>query len=83
MTATQFDPLWNRAFVLLCVLQFLGYAQHFVLQPTILIYATVGLVIASFAGTSMRLQPLVRADANPTVMISRLLITVGNRPRLK
>jgi hypothetical protein len=29
MTATQSDPLWTRAFVLLCIVQFLGYAQPF------------------------------------------------------
>lgn len=40
MTATQSEPPWTRAFVLLCVVQFLGYAQHFVLQPTIPIYVT-------------------------------------------
>ena len=38
MTATHSEPLWTRAFVLLCVVQFLGYAQHLVLQPTIPIY---------------------------------------------
>jgi hypothetical protein len=59
MTATESEPLWTRAFVLLCAVQFLGYAQHFVLQPTIPIYVThlgasplvVGLVMASFAAT--------------------------------
>ena len=59
MTATHPEPLWTRAFVLLCVVQFLGYAQHFILQPTIPIYVTqlgaspflVGLVMASFAAT--------------------------------
>jgi hypothetical protein len=57
MTATHSEPLWTRAFVLLCVVQFLGYAQHFVLQPTIPIYVTqlgaspfvVGLAMACFA----------------------------------
>jgi len=66
MTATHSDPLWTRAFVLLFIVQFLGYAQHFVLQPTIPIYVTqlgaspfvVGLVMASFAATSMVLRPL-------------------------
>lgn len=86
MTATQLEPLWTRAFVLLCVVQFLGYAQHFVLQPTIPIYVTqlgaspfvVGLVMASFAATSMVLRPLVGywSDrwSEAGVMISGLLI---------
>jgi len=67
MTPTQFSL--DGAFVMLCIVQFLGYAQHFVLQPTIPIYVThlgaspfvVSLVMASFAGTSMLLQPLVGA----------------------
>jgi len=69
MTATQSDSLWTRAFVMLCIVQFLGYAQHFVLQPTIPIYVThlgaspfvVGLMMASFAAISMLLRPLVAA----------------------
>ena len=79
-------PLWTRAFVLLCIVQFLGYAQHFVLQPTLPIYVThlgatpfvVGLVMASFAATSMILRPLVGywSDrwSEAGVMISGLLI---------
>lgn len=86
MTATHSEPLWTRAFVLLCIVQFLGYAQHFVLQPTIPIYVThlgaspfvVGLVMASFAATSMVLRPLVGywSDrwSEAGVMISGLLI---------
>ena len=86
MTATHSEPLWTRAFVLLCVVQFLGYAQHFVLQPTIPIYVTqlgaspfvVGLVMACFAATSMVLRPLVGywSDhwSEAGVMISGLLI---------
>jgi MFS family permease len=61
------DALWTRAFVLLCLVQFLGYAQHSILQPTLPIYIThlggtpfvVGLVMAAFAVTSMLLRPLV------------------------
>ncbi|MSP38246.1 MAG: MFS transporter [Deltaproteobacteria bacterium] len=86
MSAPHTEPLWTRAFVLLCVVQFLGYAQHFVLQPTIPIYVTqlgaspfvVGLVMASFAATSMLLRPLVGywSDrwSEAGVMISGLLI---------
>ena len=90
MTATHSDPLWTRAFVLLCIVQFLGYAQHFVLQPTIPIYVThlgaspfvVGLVMASFAATSMLLRPLVGywSDrwSEAGVMISGLLIQAAS-----
>lgn len=61
------QSLWTPAFVLLCLAQFLGYAQHFILQPTLPIYITglggtpfiVGVVMASFAITSMLLRPLV------------------------
>ena len=72
--------------MLLCIVQFLGYAQHFVLQPTLPIYVThlgatpfvVGLVMASFAATSMILRPLVGywSDrwSESGVMISGLLI---------
>ena len=86
MIPTTPDTLWTRAFVLLCVVQFLGYAQHFVLQPTLPIYVThlgatpfvVGLVMASFAATSMILRPLVGywSDrwSEAGVMISGLLI---------
>ena len=67
MTPTQFSL--DGAFVMLCIVQFLGYAQHFVLQPTIPIYVThlgaspfvVGLMMASFAAISMLLRPLVAA----------------------
>lgn len=90
MIATQSEPLWTRAFGLLCVVQFLGYAQHFVLQPTIPIYVThlgaspfvVGLVMASFAATSMILRPLVGywSDrwSEAGVMISGLVIQAAS-----
>jgi len=86
MTAASTDTLWTRAFILLCLVQFFGYAQHFVLQPTLPIYVThlgatpfvVGLVMASFAATSMILRPLVGywSDrwSESGVMISGLLI---------
>ena len=86
MTAATTDTLWTRAFIVLCLVQFLGYAQHFVLQPTLPIYVThlgatpfvVGLVMASFAATSMILRPLVGywSDrwSESGVMIAGLLI---------
>ena len=72
--------------MLLCIEQFLGYAQHFVLQLTIPIYVThlgaspfvVGLVMASFAAVCMLLRPLVGywSDrwSEAGLMISGLLI---------
>ena len=67
MIVADSQSLWTRAFVLLCIVQFLGYAQHFILQPTLPLYITqlggtpfvVGLVMASFAITSMLFRPLV------------------------
>jgi len=67
MTSNKSQPLWTPVFVLLCLAQFLGYAQHAILQPTLPIYATnlgatpfiVGVVLASFAITSMVLRPFV------------------------
>ena len=61
------DALWTRAFVVLCVTQFLGYAQHFVLQPTFPLYIihlggsplVVGLVIASFGVASVLSRPVI------------------------
>jgi MFS family permease len=90
MTAAKSDALWTRAFLMLCFVQFLGYAQHFVLQPTLPIYVTylggtpfvVGLVMASFAVTSMVLRPLVGywSDrwSEAGVMISGLLIQAAS-----
>jgi MFS family permease len=61
------SSIFTRAFALLCLAQFLGYAQHFVLQPTFPLYVThlggspfvVGLVIASFGVTSVLLRPAI------------------------
>jgi MFS family permease len=59
--------IWTRVFALLCLAEFLGYAQHFVLQPTFPLYIThlggspfvVGLVIASFGVTSVISRPII------------------------
>jgi len=61
------ESIWTRTFVLLCTVQFLGYAQHFVLQPTFPLYIThlggspviVGLVIASFGVASVLSRPVI------------------------
>jgi MFS family permease len=61
------ESIWTRTFALLCLAEFLGYAQHAVLQPTFPLYITylggspfiVGLVIASFGVTSVISRPIL------------------------
>jgi MFS family permease len=67
MTSAKPESIWTRAFAFLCLAEFLGYAQHFVLQPTFPLYITqlggtpfhVGLVIASFGVTSVMSRPII------------------------
>jgi MFS family permease len=67
MVTEKADSIWTRAFALLCLAQFLGYAQHFMLAPVLPLYVThlggsafvVGLVLACFAVTSVVIRPLV------------------------
>jgi len=67
MTSTKPESIWTRAFALLCFAEFLGYAQHAVLQPTFPLYVThlggspaiVGLVIASFGVLSVVSRPIL------------------------
>ena len=67
MTRDEPESIWTRAFALLCLAEFLGYAQHFILQPTFPLYITqlggspfhVGLVIASFGVTSVMSRPVI------------------------
>lgn len=67
MTSTKPESIWTRAFALLCFAEFLGYAQHAVLQPTFPLYITylggspvvVGLVIASFGVMSVVSRPIL------------------------
>jgi MFS family permease len=85
MITGKADSIWTRAFALLCLAQFMGYAQHFMLAPVLPLYVTdlggsafvVGLVLASFAVTSVVIRPLVGhwADrwSEGGVMISGLL----------
>ncbi|OGP96379.1 MAG: hypothetical protein A2W10_10170, partial [Deltaproteobacteria bacterium RBG_16_55_12] len=70
---------------LLCLAQFLGYAPHYMLTPTFPLYVThlggspfeVGLVLASFAVTSVLLRPLIGTWADhwneAGVLVSGLL----------
>jgi MFS family permease len=67
MSTSQPDSIWTRTFIILCAVEFLGYAQHFVLQPTFPLYITylggspfiVGLVIASFGVASVLSRPVI------------------------
>jgi MFS family permease len=67
MASKHPDSIWTRTFALLCLAQVLGYAQHFMLQPTLPLYVThlggtpftVGLVLACFAITSVLIRPLM------------------------
>jgi MFS family permease len=67
MTNDRQETIWTRGFSLLCLAEFLGYAQHFILQPTFPLYITqlggspfhVGLVIASFGVASVISRPVL------------------------
>jgi MFS family permease len=67
MTNDSKESIWTHPFALLCLAEFLGYAQHFILQPTFPLYITqlggspfhVGLVIASFGVASVMSRPLL------------------------
>lgn len=67
MATPKSGSIWTPAFALLCLAQLLGYAQHAILTPTFPLYVTqlggspfvVGLVLASFAVTSVLFRPLI------------------------
>ena len=67
MTSAEPKSILTRPFALLCFAEFLGYAQHAVLQPTFPLYIThlggspvsVGLVIASFGVMSVVSRPIL------------------------
>ena len=40
MPKAKAESIWTRAFSLLCLAEFLGYAQHYILQPTFPLYIT-------------------------------------------
>src|ERR671919_2465324 len=86
MATSKSDSIWTPAFALLCLVQLLGYAQHSILTPTFPLYVTqlggspfiVGLVLGSFAVTSVMVRPMIGhwADrwSEPGVMITGLLL---------
>src|ERR1043166_6258470 len=67
MAISNSDSIWTRTFGMLCAAQFLGYAQHSMLNPILPLYVTqlggspfvVGMVLASFAAMSVIVRPLV------------------------
>ena len=67
MTLPNSESIWTPGFIILCAAQFLGYAQHFVLQPTFPLYIVdlggspfvVGLVVASFGVASVLSRPVI------------------------
>ena len=85
MATVKPDSIWTPTFTLLCLAQFLGYAQHSILTPAFPLYVTqlggspfvVGLVLGSFAVTSVIVRPVIGhwADrwSETGVMISGLL----------
>ncbi|MSP40488.1 MAG: MFS transporter [Deltaproteobacteria bacterium] len=90
MTTANSTSIWTRPFALLCAAQFLGYAHHFVLQPTLPLYITdlgggpfiVGIVIAAFGITSVIARPFIGAWVDcwhgGGVMVSGLLFLAGS-----
>jgi MFS family permease len=72
MTTAKSDSIWSQTFALLCLAQLLGYAHSALLTPAIPLYVThlggspfvVGLVLASFATTSVLLRPLIGYSAD-------------------
>src|SRR2546426_12513566 len=85
MPTARPKSIWTPAFALLCLAQLLGYAQHSILTPAFPLYVTqlggspfvVGLVLGSFAVTSVIVRPVIGhwADrwSETGVMISGLL----------
>ena len=67
MMPANSHTLWTRGFVLLCLVQFLGYAQHAMLSPALPLYVThlggspfiVGVVLFCFAASSVFIRPLI------------------------
>lgn len=67
MSTEKTDSILTHAFSLLCLTQFLGYAQYFLLQPTFPLYITslggtpfqVGIVLSCFAVTSVVFRPFI------------------------
>lgn len=65
--ASKSESLWTRSFALLCVAEFLGYAQHFTLQPALPLYIThlggtpfiVGIAIAANGVMSVLSRPII------------------------
>ncbi|MDP2645079.1 MAG: MFS transporter [Desulfobacterales bacterium] len=90
MTDLKPDSIWTRTFVLICLSQFFGYAQQSLLSPTFPLYVTqlngtpfvIGMVIASFAVTSVIFRPLIgfwadRWNEAGVLVVGLLLLSAG------
>jgi MFS family permease len=84
-------PIWTRAYVLLCLVAFLSYAQYALLVPTIPLYVVhightafvAGIVLMAFSLPSFSLRPLVGFLADSwsaigVMTIGALLIAAGS-----
>ncbi len=90
MANTKLDSIWTPGFALLCSAQFLGYAPHHMLTPAFPLYVAclggtpfaVGLVLASFAVTSVLFRPIIGYWADrwnePGVLVSGLLFQAAS-----
>ena len=86
MSTDKTNSIWTPAFALLCLAQFLGYSQYFMLQPTFPLYVTslggtpfdVGIVLSCFAVTSVIFRPFIGCWADrwsePGVLTSGLIV---------
>jgi len=67
MKGNDSETIWTRSFVLLCLAQFLSYAHHTLLTPTLPLYVThlggtpflVGIILAVFCATSVVVRPTI------------------------
>lgn len=67
MTTDKSTTLWTPTFILLCLVELLGYAQQAMINPVLPLYITelggspfvVGLVISAFAATSVIARPII------------------------
>ncbi|MBM4262307.1 MAG: MFS transporter [Deltaproteobacteria bacterium] len=67
MTIDKSAPLWTPTFILLCLVELLGYAQQAMLNPILPLYVTqlggspfiIGVAISAFAATSVITRPII------------------------
>lgn len=90
MSKTNAAALWNSTFILLCVVELLGYAQQAMLNPILPLYVTqlggspfvVGVAISAFAATSVITRPIIgywadRWSESGVLAFGLLMLAVG------